>query len=505
MGKIKSLLTPIQKLEEEQRKESISGVNMFVDYNLRMAMYKAVEFATTENDLYVLATTDYHLNPEIEAQRQDMVNLFQIILNNDKCNKDTLKAILDYPYSDDNSKRIVYEKVIAHKNATDELYQYIIYFSHGFRYFDSICYCIAKYAGRSSTLTAILNCDMANNTSHFFCALSRTIVQNKHVTEEIMLDMLIKCVIHNNIVFYEHEYSRLLSEIVKKTKKQRTLELAISLAMQNNLAYNFAVFETWFKSNKVISSYLFNSCLHDVLKEADSLVQNLDKYQKPSEEITQKLRNSGVTKILYLLVESKFSIEPYTLKKIIDFARAANLPELATIIAKREDCCESHLVMLLYFKEDKNCSLAILSNPNRTEAILSELAVIDCGAIIYNLIADELISSEILDKIARFDSWYYQVYCAILEHPKHSVQTELRLLNNPSLHLADYIAKYTKSVDILTSLSSYDDEDVEVAVYQNPMTPSHIKRSIEAKWNARGNIPTVIFVTELEMSLNSDK
>lgn len=265
-------------------------------------------------------------------------------LDNSKCAVDTLKDILDYPYTNNIIKYKIYRKVIAHRNATEELYRYIIKsISNSFRQILEIYPVIAKYSNDESTLQAILNCEYANNT-FFFSSVALPILKNPNVTEDIIFNMLVDCFIfHNDTLFYYIDYSAFLSIVIRKTERKKNLELAIALAIQNNICNNLEIFNTLFNLNKKISEELFIKALKAVLEESNKFILQITSCKSPEQKALYISRNSNLSNLLFAFASSDYTIKINELKKIIKFATATNNEELLAVIARRSDCVSNIL------------------------------------------------------------------------------------------------------------------------------------------------------------------
>lgn len=303
-------------------------------------------------------------------------------LDNSECTVDTLIAIIDYPYTNEIIKYRIYKKIIAHRNSTEEVYRYIIgLVGDSFQHMLEIYTVIAEHTTEESTLQAILNCKYANNT-YFFSSIALPILKNSNVTEDIIFNMLVDCFIfHNDTLFYYIDYPAFLSIVIRKTKRKKNLELAISLAIQNNICNNLEIFSTLFNLNKKISDELFIKALKVVLEESNKLISQLASCESLEQKSLYLSKNSNISDLLFLFANSNYTISINELNKIINFAIATNNEKLATVLAGRSDCVSNILEKLLFFKESEDCMSSLLHNANRTESMLSVLAVPECSNI----------------------------------------------------------------------------------------------------------------------------
>lgn len=272
-------------------------------------------------------------------------------LENGKCTIDTLKAILNYPYTNKIIKYQMYKKVIAHRNSTEELYHYIIkLIGDSFQHMREIYPVIAKYSTEESTLQAILDCKHTHCT-FFFSSIVLPILKNPNVTEDIIFNMLVECFIfHNDTLFYYLDYPEFLSIIIKKTERKKNLELAIALSIQNNICDNLEIFNTLFSLNKKISEELFTRALIAVLGESNNLLLQLDACRTLEERALLLSRNPNISELLFAFAKANYTIPINEISKIIDFSIATNNEELAIVIARRSECISNFSQKLMYFK-----------------------------------------------------------------------------------------------------------------------------------------------------------
>ena len=490
----------MEKYLKEERKIAIwELIKKVYDYDLRQAIYRLEDCDLSAEELYELVKKEYN-----ENVREYIPDFFKIILTNEKCNEQTLRFIIDFNYQNEEIKYEILKLVIEHQNATEELFSYIFELSKcSERFMINICPVIAGCTKNINLLDEILNYEYCNK-ERVLNHLMFPIIRNEVVTEELILDMLRMLIIYDKTLFYYGQYASFLKEVIKKTKEKKTLELIVSMAMQNNLTYTVEVFETLFESNPKISKALFKKCMKTILKMADILSEKI--LSENSGEVKESLildaHTNSITRLIFIFVNSEYDMEHDMLMRIIKYAQTINMSEIGRIVARRKECDEEHLKELLFFGENSMCVSAILENEHRTEEILSALALSDYVELI---MGDEKVTADILYKIASCDSWLDYIYLEILNNPKHDYRAEEKILEYGNSTLNYHIAYDSEYVSILRKLSKYEDSEIKYAVFQNPNTPSDIKQKIKEEWTENeDSIPMSMYVSAIEMSLNDN-